>query len=142
MKEHDMKQFAFEAPKFATIPSTQIRAQTMSLATTIPFEFLVGNIPMPAGDYVIQHQAPSLLIVRERSGRHTAIASLALGEYRSAPLRTGEVEFNRYGETYFLAKLWGPASTAGAALRKSPRETELSREAGLAHRTSIALERK
>ena len=137
-----MKRFTFAAAVFAAITATSVQGQTIDLRATIPFEFRVGQILMPAGEYVIQHQAPGLLIVREQGGRHTAIATLAMGEYRSAALKTGELEFNRYGETYFLAKLWTPASTLGVALRKSPRETELTSEFGLAQRTSIALERK
>jgi hypothetical protein len=138
--EH-MIRFAIAAALFTAITSTQIQGQTMDIEATIPFQFLVGHVLMPAGDYVIQHKAPSLLIVREQGGHHTAIASLTIGEYRSTPLKTGELEFNRYGETYFLAKLWAPASNAGVALPRSSRETELTREFGLAQRTSIALGR-
>jgi hypothetical protein len=122
--------------------ATLTQGQTMDFRATIPFEFQVGHIRMPAGEYVIQHQEPSLLIVREQGGRHTAMATLTLGEHRFDLLTTGELEFNRYGETYFLAKLWAPASTVGVALRKSTRETELTREFGLAQRIRIALERK
>ncbi len=133
--------FAFAAALFTAITSTQIQGQTMDLVATIPFQFLVGHVLMPAGDYVIEHKSPSLLIVRQQGGRHTAIACLTLGEYRSTPLETGELEFNRYGETYFLAKVWAPDSKDGVSLVKSSRETELTRESGLAQRASIALGR-
>jgi hypothetical protein len=137
-----MTRLAFAAAFFTAITLTQVQGQTESLRATIPFEFFVGRILLPAGEYVIQHRSPGLIIVREQSGRHTAMATLTIGEYRLNPLKTGELEFNRYGETYFLAKLWAPASTQGVALRMSPRETELTRASGLAQRTSIALERK
>jgi hypothetical protein len=137
-----MKRFAFAAVLFIAFTSTLVQGQTIDLRATIPFEFRVGQTEMPAGEYVIHHLPQGALILREDGGRHTALVALTVGEYRPAALQTGELQFNRYGQTYFLAKLWAPASRDGVALRMSPRETELARQLGLAQHTSIALVRK
>jgi hypothetical protein len=137
-----MKRFAFAAVLFTAFTSTLIQGQTIDLQATIPFEFRVGQTALPAGEYVIHHQPTGALILQERSGRHTALIAFTVGERRPVMLQTGELQFNRYGDTYFLAKLWPPASQSGVALPKSPRETELTREFGLGQRTNIALDRR
>ena len=137
-----MTRFAFAAVLFTAFTSTLVPAQTMDMQASIPFEFRVGQTEMPAGEYVIHHDPSGALVLQERSGRHAALIAFTVGARRPAPLQTGELQFNRYGETYFLARLWPPASQTGVALPKSPRETELTRELGLAQRTSIALQRK
>jgi len=137
-----MTRFVFAAVLFTAFTSTLVEGQSIKLKATIPFEFRVGPTAMPAGNYVIQCAASGPVIVKEQSGSHAAMAALTEGEIRFTPLQTGELEFNRYGETYFLAKLWTPGSREGIVLPKSPREKEISREFGLAQRTSVALQRK
>lgn len=142
MKEYDMKRFAFAAVLFAAFTSTLVQAQTVDLRANIPFEFRVGQTELPAGEYVIHHQTPGVLIMRDQSGHNAALIPFTVSEFRPPKLQNGELEFNRYGETYFLAKLWAPGSQTGVALPKSPRERELTRELVVAQRTSIALQRK
>lgn len=137
-----MKRFAFAALLFAAFTSMLVQGQTVDLRANIPFEFRVGQAELPAGEYVIHHQSSGMLILRETSGRHAAMVGFTVGEFRPALLQRGELEFNRYGETYFLAKIWAPGSQTGVSLPKSPRERELTRELGLAQRTGIALQRK
>ena len=137
-----MKRFAFAAVLVAAIMSTLAQAQTVDLRANIPFEFRVGQTQMPAGEYLIHHQAGGVFILRDVSGRHAVFSPFTVGETRPVALETGQLEFNRYGETYFLAKLWHPASRDGVALPQSRRETELARQFGLAQRASIALVRK
>lgn len=133
-----MKRFLFAAVLVAAFLSTLTQAQTIDLRATIPFSFRVGQTEMPAGEYVVHHQGGTL-ILREQSGRHAALIGFALGAYRPAMMDEGRLEFNRYGATYFLAKLWPPASQMGVALPQTSRERELARQFGVMERANIAL---
>ena len=136
-----MKRLAFSVGLMAVLTSTTIQAQTTDLHANIPFEFRIGETRLPAGEYVIQ-QAPGVLIVKEQGASHKAAMLFTTGAFRLDPLRTGEVEFNRYGDTYFLAKIWLPGDRQGRAAIKSPREKEFTTEAGVARKVGIALQRK
>ena len=136
-----MKQLAIAAVLVAAFVSS-VQAQSYDLRATIPFEFRVDKTLMPAGEYVIHRQAPGVFILWEERSHHAVMTSHTVGELHAGRLNSGELEFNRYGETYFLAKVWAPYSTSGIALLTSPLETELARASGVTQRASIALQRK
>jgi hypothetical protein len=136
-----MKRLAFGVGLMAVLTNTTIQAQTTDLHANIPFEFRIGETRMPAAEYLIQ-QAPGILIVKEQDGRHTAAVVFTAAEFRLDSLRTGVVEFNRYGDTYFLAKIWLPGNRQGRAVIKTPPEKELAAEAGVVRKVGIALQRK
>jgi hypothetical protein len=136
-----MKRLAFGVGLLAVLTSTTVQAQTTNLRANIPFEFRIGETRLPAGEYSIQ-PAPGVLIVKEQSGDHKAAILFTTGEFRLDPLKTGEVEFNRYGDTYFLARIWLPDNQLGRAVIKTPREKELAAEAGIIQKVGIALQRK
>jgi hypothetical protein len=136
-----MKRLAFAVGLLTVLTSTTVQAQATDLRANIPFEFRIGETRLPAGEYLIQ-QAPGVLIVKEQGANHKAAMLFTTGAFRLDPLRTGEVEFNRYGDTYFLAKIWLPGDRQGRAAIKSPQEKELTTEAGVARKVGIALQRK
>jgi len=45
-----------------------------------------------------------------------------------APEETGKMVFHRYGNSYFLSEVWGPASSARHQLSESRAEAELTRK--------------
>jgi len=136
-----MKRLVFAAGLFAAILCWSLHAQTINVSANIPFPFQVGDTRLPAGAYVI-HNASGVLIVREQYGNHTAAAFFARREIRGQALKTGELEFNRYGSNYFLAQIWTPGSQEGLALPKSTREKELVKEMGLVQRAIISVQQK
>jgi hypothetical protein len=136
-----MKRLAFGVGLLAVLTSTTVQAQASDLQVNIPFEFRIGETRLPAGEYSIQ-QAPGVLIVKEQGGHHKAAMLFTAAEFRLDPLRTGEVEFNRYGDTYFLARIWLPDNRLGRAVIKTPQEKELAIEAGVIRKVGVALQRK
>ena len=136
-----MKRLAFSVGLLTVLTSTTIQAQSMDLRANIPFEFRIGETRLPAGEYLIQ-QAPSVLIVKEQGANHKAAMLFTIGAFRLDPLKTGELEFNRYGETYFLAKIWLPGDRQGRAAIRSPQEKEFTRQAGVIRKVGIVLQRK
>jgi hypothetical protein len=120
-----MKRFYFAAGLFAAA-CLSLQAQTIDLRANIPFSFQVASVGMPAGEYTFHHSGDSL-IVREEGGSHTAVLSLTNAKSRPKGAATGELQFNRYGEAYFLKELWMPYSLEGRVVFPSSRERELAR---------------
>ncbi len=119
-----------------------LQAQTSDLRASIPFEFHMGRAVMPAGNYVI-HSDHGALILREESGKRSTI-SLTIGAFRPGPRKPGVMEFNRYGQAYFLATVFGPDLPEGRALLKTKAEQEYAKAAvgTIAQTARIPLERQ
>jgi hypothetical protein len=136
-----MKRLAFAAVLFAATHSVALHAQTMKLSADIPFTFQVGKMRLPAGAYDVQN-INGVLVVREQHGKYAASAFFVRQEARGPAPKTGLLEFNHYGDSYFLAQVWSPASGQGLSLPPTAREKELVRVQGLIEHTAIALQRK
>ncbi len=134
-----MKRLHLALALFAVLSCSGLYAQTI-LQAEIPFDFQIREVQMPAGAYTL-HYSAGLLEVRGDSGRH-AIAALTIPSSRDKYPATGVLEFNRYGDTYFLAKVWSSYSREGAELPKTSRERELARRTGPPNTTEVALSTK
>jgi hypothetical protein len=136
-----MKRFGFSLGLFATLLCASLSAQTMDLRANIPFPFRVGVTNLPAGEYRI-HTGNGVLMVKDERGSHSAFSLLSFRAVRRASAAQGLVEFNRYGENYFLAEIWAPGSDEGRGLPTTPQEKELARQFGPVEHTHIALATK
>src|SRR4051794_11936193 len=107
-----MKRIAIAMGLLASLTCFQLPAQTLKLKATIPFEFHMGKVLMPAGVYTVL-QSGSTVTVKTAEGPHQSAIYLTRP---SAGIKTndrGLLTFNRYGNDYFLAKIWGPDSIQG-----------------------------
>ena len=85
------------------------------IKTTIPFDFIVGNTELKAGDYVIQSLPNKALLFRSEDGKVRQIAFTVPIE---SP-RTGSHErllFRHEGNRYFLSQVWLSAGENGHEL--------------------------
>ena len=137
-----MKRLQLIAGLFAALACASVQAQTMDLRASIPFDFQLGKTLMPAGEYRISHESNGVLMVRQQDGRHVANMSIPRPASRAGGTAPGVLQFNRYGDTYFLAKVWAPNSRDGYALQQSPREKELASRTGRVETAGISLLRK
>ena len=135
-----MKRLHFAVGLFAALACSGLQAQTR-LRANIPFEFRMGETNFPAGDYVFKCST-HLLVVQQEQGDHTTAMALTLPASRSKAPTTGVVEFNRYGDAYFLAKIWTPGSADGGALPKTSHEKELASRAIPNQTEAIVLQSK
>ena len=135
-----MKRLHFAVGLFAAMAGSGLQAQVL-LEATVPFEFRMGEGTFPAGDYQFKYSGHVLVVHQEQGDRATAMA-LPLPVSRIKPPSTGVVEFQRYGDTYFLAKIWSPNSPDGAALPKTPLEKELARAAPPIRTEAILIQTK
>src|SRR5580704_11830857 len=88
--------------------SVVARAQEPSISARIPFDFYVGNIKVPAGQYVIESPRSGLQVIRAKN-TNQSVASVATIPLKTAePAAKGTLVFNCYGDDRFLAQvLWG-----------------------------------
>jgi len=121
---------------FATAVATTAQSGGNTLRADIPFDFVVGNKTLSAGQYRLNQISAdgSGLSVRNSNGRHNAIR-LTNPVTAKAPTKKSMLTFRRYGNTYFLAQIWVSGSAEGREMIKSTAERDLAKgeaEAGLA----------
>jgi len=117
------------------VPATQ--AQSIMLKADIPFDFLVGDKRLPSGQYHVKSLNPVLTQIESKDARSTAIV-LTTGMQAAKISDVGKLVFNRYGDQYFLSKIWAPSSGTGHELRKSRLEREVAVNFALGQTTVAA----
>ena len=99
--------------------------QTGRVKADIPFDFVVGGLTLPAGQYTIgpANNLRTAVAVRGDSMPRMALAHQA----RSAiPAKSTKLIFHRYGNRYFLAQIWVQGNNIGTEVTASPLEKELA----------------
>ncbi len=102
-----------------------------ALEVNIPFQFHAGNTKLPPGKYVIRMLDDTDLTVMEitsADGSTSALFEVQSAEANSAPAKT-ELIFNKYGNRYFLAKLFDEGNPSGSQVIKSRYEKRISQAA-------------
>jgi hypothetical protein len=107
--------------------STRVAQAQDRLVVNIPFDFVAGNMKLPAGEYSIKVAAPErtlLLIDREDAA---ASAFMSTNPVTKSEIQTeSKVIFNRYGDRYFLSEVWSAGNSRGRQVLKSSRENEMA----------------
>jgi hypothetical protein len=119
---------AFTLSVYASKAQAQIVGD---LEANIPFQFHVGNAKLPAGQYRIHVLDNSDLTVMEISsadGSTSALFEVQQAEANSTPAKS-ELIFNKYGNRYFLAKLFDEGNPSGSEVPKSRYEKSVSQAA-------------
>jgi hypothetical protein len=107
----------------AQLPGTELRA-------SIPFDFSVRGITLPAGEYTVTRigDEPTGLLVRNiRDKRKHVVFETEPEDVRRIPRRNVLV-FNRYGDSYFLEEVVTAGDSVGRELSPSHDERTLRRE--------------
>ena len=111
------------------IVAVSARGQASSpLLANIPFQFVVGDQTLPAGEYRIERMLsgnPKVLLIRGKDGRaHRTVMTMEVlaNDWQAE----SKLIFNRYGNHYFLSQIWTQGDNSGRELFKSQRESELA----------------
>ena len=110
-----------------SVVSANAQSQTR-LKANIPFEFVVGNHTMAAGEYTVKavtEGGGALAILGKENGESVVRLTdpiEAMNKRRSARL-----VFHRYGQSYFLAQVW-TGDSIGRTFAKSRQERAMERE--------------
>jgi hypothetical protein len=108
----------------------EVHAQIIGkLQVSIPFQFHAGNAKLPPGNYVIHMLDDSDLKVMEitsADGSVSALFEVQDAEANSTPAKS-ELIFNKYGNRYFLAKVFDESNPSGSAVAKSNYEKKVGK---------------
>jgi|SRR5690242_159041 len=120
-----MKMFRSIALGFGLLLATASYAQETHVRAAVPFEFIVGNQSLPAGDYTVQSMQPtgSAVVIRNND-EGKAIMSLAGSCRQLNASEKTKLVFHRVGSRYFLSEIWAEGENAGRRLPVSAAETE------------------
>jgi hypothetical protein len=100
------------------------------VSADIPFDFTVGNEEFKAGKYTVgklsnNNTAGTLVIRSEDNG---AVANFIVNDLIDKRDSQPRLIFRRYGNQYFLAKIFDGYSGQGAELMKSKTEREAAKK--------------
>ena len=97
------------------------------LEVNVPFQFYAGNAKLPAGNYVVRMLDNSDLKIMEIStgdGSTSALFEVDDAEDNAAH-RKNELIFNKYGDRYFLAKIFDEGNPDGSRVPESAYEKKV-----------------
>ena len=104
---------------FVVFTGIAVNAQDIRVRANIPFDFVVGDVTMPAGDYDVTklNTSSGAFRVRDQEGNYSASRLVMRAERRKAPTETVLI-FNRYREnggevSHFLSQVWVEGMTTG-----------------------------
>lgn len=103
---------------------------TRQMTVTIPFAFSVGKTELPAGTYTVYRTSTTAgdgFLLREADGRAKVVFN-ARQIQSGESSEVGRLEFRRYDDQYFLARVWAEGSNIGRELQRSRQEREAARE--------------
>ncbi|MBI1786877.1 MAG: hypothetical protein HYR60_04895 [Acidobacteria bacterium] len=99
---------------------------SQKLVVQIPFEFSAGIAVLPAGEYTVETDiVPG--VVRLRSTDHKSAAMIISQSVETLKTPNDpKLVFNRYGDQYFLWRVWKAGNNIGKEFRPAPREMEMA----------------
>jgi len=104
------------------------QAQETRVKASIPFDFVVGNQILPAGEYMVSSLGSTneALVIRSDDSK-TAILSLTNSCSSSKPSDTSKLVFHRLSGRYFLSQVWAEGNSGGRQLPQSRIEVQLAK---------------
>jgi hypothetical protein len=113
-------------------------AQSSHISAKIPFDFRVGQTIMPAGEYVLQTVGSGVHRIRSSDDGHSFALFSTFPMYVPGGSKKAQLVFNRYGNDYFLSKIWWAVGEGGSQVRQDKLEKEIAKTASAPHVTALA----
>jgi len=133
MKTQIIKGFAMVmvvvAVAFATAVISVHGQSNSRVVSNVPFDFIVGDKALPAGEYQVTPATPSggVVMIRSSDGHRGAVRlTNSIGPEKNS--YEAKLVFHRYGDKYFLSEVWSGADNTGRVLLRSKQENSLKRE--------------
>ena len=115
----------------AVVLAAPMPAQSIVVKANVPFDFMVGSRLLPAGNYEFATISQTgVLRVMSESGSTSAMAASS-ADHDGGSRSVVSVEFHRYGNEYFLYKVWNGGATYGREIPASRTERELTTRASV-----------
>jgi hypothetical protein len=115
------------------------QAQETGVKADIPFDFVVGNHRLPAGEYTVVNQGPvnQAILIRSAEGK-TAVFSLTQPCSSFNPSAKTRLVFHTLAGRYFLYQIWAQGNDMGRQIPKSSVEIELAKNSDAAGELFLA----
>jgi len=110
----------------------------------IPFNFIIGQKILPAGEYTIRPNRMDSKTVWQVQGYDTQAAAFFL----TIPVLAGETQektrlvFHKYGDQYFLSQIWTAGDNSGRELSMPRKEVELAKNTAERSKVSLTASRR
>jgi hypothetical protein len=113
---------------FMTAVATANGQSQHKLNALIPFEFIVGDKTLAAGQYEVSAVGitQEALAIRGRESNDNVIRLVMTKEPKEN--KSARLVFHRYGNTYFLSEVWEGGGGVGRQLKQSGQERAMQRE--------------
>jgi len=132
IKAHQLMSLFIALVFAVTLYPSKAQAQiTGEMEANIPFQFHAGNVRLPAGRYFIRVLDNTDLTVMEISsadGSTSALFEVQSTQASSSPSKS-ELIFDKYGNRYFLAKLFDEGNPSGSQVLESRYEKKIGQAA-------------
>jgi len=113
---------------FSALACSGLNAQIVNMRANIPFDFHAGDKVMPAGEYQI-HGEGTWVTVHPVNGGKPVTTFTTISAVGADPNRAAQLDFQRYGDTYFLKAIWKGHSADGRELVPEASEKKLAKQA-------------
>jgi len=92
-----------------------------SLTLHVPFNFVAVEKTMPAGEYTVDINSDSTILIRSAGGK-AALFAIGQPTHSAQAPTDATLVFYRFGELYFLSEIWPGEMESGRRLRVAPAE--------------------
>jgi hypothetical protein len=103
-------------------------AQEPRVKANIPFDFVLGNQVLSAGEYkvITQGSGNEAILIRSDDGKAVAL-SLTYACTSLKPSDKTKLIFHTFGGRYFLSQIWTEGNTRGRQVPRSSIEVQLAK---------------
>jgi len=103
-------------------------AQEPRVKASIPFDFVVADRVLPAGEYIVSRASDSspAIVIRPVDGPGASLA-MTFACANAGPSKDTKLVFHTLGGRYFLSQVWAEGSAQGRQLRMSNSEIQLAK---------------
>ena len=112
-----------------TVTAVVSAGQSNRVDGNIPFDFIVGDKVLPAGQYTVRGigSGNEVILISRKDAKSSVLrlTNLLQPNMKNTHAR---LVFHRYGQNYFLAEVWSGGDSVGRRLMRSRRERAIERE--------------
>jgi hypothetical protein len=108
---------------------TSAQDLTNPIKANIPFAFSMGTTQLPAGPYIAERSSQGVVRLRNTANWKSCVSLVSTGQLKR-DIQRPQLVFHRYGDKYFIAKIWDGQSDTAYQFPKSKAEREAARTSG------------
>jgi hypothetical protein len=131
MKKQALKNLTMFSLLLMLTAVTVAAQSARSKITNIPFDFIVGQKTLPAGEYTVEpnrRDFDNVWLIQSREGNASVLIATMTVRANQSQEET-KLVFRKYGDQYFLSQIWTPGGNSGRELTMPRLEREVAKNA-------------